>query len=268
MKRSNDKLSDLQTKYNELYGRYTKLQQKYGELVEQNQDSDIKINGFVFENSRLNTLLATKDREIADLNETLQLYTPQSPPDVDTFVNIMNPPELDLKKSATMNDFYDFTYSENPFHDLDQDDQPISGYPSNKLAQTQPTSRVYAKKTSNVVTDPKVLYALKLMASNVYTYSRKQFQGVNINGVRYAFYFGKVGTGGNIGMATNIVLSSDKKVYDISNIDTPVEMNRNQDRSSKGKRSFGHIYLGKLTGEKGFETYLKDPFMTELGVHI
>ena len=118
------------------------------------------------------------------------------------------------------------------------------------------------------MTDPKILRALRVMADSVYTYTRKQFQGVNINGVRYAFYFGKVGTGGNIGMATNIVLSSDKKVYDISNIDTPVEMNWNQDRSSKGKRSFGHIYLGKLTGEKGFETYLKDPFMTELGVHI
>ena len=69
-------------------------------------------------------------------------------------------------------------------------------------------------------------------------------------------------------MCTNIVLSSDKKVYNISEIERPVEMNWNQDRFSKGKRGFGHIYLGKLTGDRGFEAYLKEPFMTELGVHI
>ena len=68
VKRSDEKLSDLQNRYNELYGRYTKLQQKYGELIEQNQDTDIKINGAIFENSRLKTLLAMRDREITDLN--------------------------------------------------------------------------------------------------------------------------------------------------------------------------------------------------------
>ena len=69
-------------------------------------------------------------------------------------------------------------------------------------------------------------------------------------------------------MFTSIVLSSEKKVYNVADIEEPVEMNWNQDRSSKGKRGFGHIYLGKLTGDQGFETYLKDLFMTELGIHI
>ena len=116
--------------------------------------------------------------------------------------------------------------------------------------------------------DPKVLYALKLMASSVYNYAREPFKGTNINGVRYAFYFGKISTGGVVGMATNIVLSSEKKVSNISDIDSPVEMNWNQDRSNKGKRGFGHIYLGKITGDRGFETNLKDVFKNELGVHI
>ena len=118
------------------------------------------------------------------------------------------------------------------------------------------------------MTDPKILHALKLMAANVFTYSRNPFKGVDINGVRYTFYFGKVSTGGTIGMSTNIVLSSDKKVYNISEIERPVEMHWNRDKTSKGKRGFGSIYLGKLTGEKGFETYIKEPFMTELGIHI
>ena len=262
---SGGKLSDLQSKYNELYERHTKLQKKYGELIERDQDNEISINGYVIENSRLKTLIATKDQEIADMNETIQLYTPQSPPDVAALANIMDPPALDLKRSA-VNDFYDYSYSKNPFMDLDQDDQPSCVYPSDKLAQTQ--SRIYAKKASNVVTDPKILYALKLMASSVYTYSRDPFKGVDINGVRYAFYFGKISTGGVVGMSTNIVLSSDKKVFNISNIEQPIELNWNQDRFAKGKRGFGHIYLGKLTGERGFETNLKDVFTNELGVNI
>ena len=222
VKSSNEKLSDLQTKYNELYGRYTKLQQKYGELVEQNQASDIKISDAMFENSRLKTLIATKDQEIANLKETVELYTPQSPPDDVALANIMDPPVVDLKKSTNEYDFYDYTYSENPFAVLDQDDQPISDYPSDNLAQTQ--SRIYAKKASNVVTDPKILYALKLMASSVYTYSREPFKGLDINGVRYAFYFGKISTGGVVGMSTNIVLSSEKKVYNVADIERPVEL--------------------------------------------
>ena len=112
-----------------MYGRYTKLQQKYGELIEQNQETDIKINGAIFENSRLKTLLAMRDREIVDLNETLALFRPQSPPDFKALENIMDMPNLNISSE----DFEDFTFSENPF--LDQDEQPVSTFPSSQLAQ-------------------------------------------------------------------------------------------------------------------------------------
>ena len=69
-------------------------------------------------------------------------------------------------------------------------------------------------------------------------------------------------------MCTNIVLSSDKKVYNTSDVDRMSEMNWNQDVTNSGKRGFGYIYLGTLTGGKGFEAYLKDVFQTELGVFI
>ena len=253
-----------------------------------------------------------KDQEIANLKETVELYTPQSPPDVNVLFDIMEAPVLDLKESADdVHEFLDYTYSENPFLNLGEEnrdasefpsdqlaqyDQPASCYSSNQLdqcefrhaqakkemcdkmdrlhqrrlakqgPQTQPVS--YTKKASVVVTDPKILYALRQLCGNVYKYSRNFFRGTDINGVRYAFYFGKVGSGDAIGLSTNIVLSSEKKVYNVSNMNAVVEMNWNQDPNSKGKRSFGHIYLGKLTGERGFEAYLKDPFMTELGVHI
>ena len=99
-------------------------------------------------------------------------------------------------------------------------------------------------------------------------HTRKPFRGIDIDGVRYAFYFGKVSQGGVIGMATSIVLSSEKKVYNIFDIEHPVEMIWNQDKAKKGKRGYGCIYLGSLTGGKGVEAYLKDPFMTELGIVI
>ena len=268
VKNTSKEKSELKMKYGLKCLEFLKLQRDYDALNEKYTNANITIHGNVFENNRLTTLLAMKNKEIADLNETLQLYTPQSPPDDVALANIMDPPELDLQQSNTVTDFYDFTYSENPFIGLDQDNEPFRAFPSNKLAQTQPEQRVYAKKISPVVTDPKVLYALKLMASSVYSYSRDPFKGMDIEGVRYAFYYGKINKGGLVGMCTNIVLSSDLKVYNISNVDAIMEMSWNDDRSNKGKRGFGHIYLGTMTGGKAFETNLKDVFQTELGLFI
>ena len=69
-------------------------------------------------------------------------------------------------------------------------------------------------------------------------------------------------------MITSIVLSSDKKVFKITDMAEPLEMIWVNDPTKKGKRGHGHIYLGSLTGVKGFETYLQDVFVNELGVHI
>ena len=276
VKQTKDEKTVLQGKYDDLFGRYNTLEKDFIELKEKHIDTKIQIHAIRHENTRLTTLLAMKDKEIEDLNETMKIYIPQSPPNLDVLVDIMNESNPDMKISADNADFFDFTYSENPFIDSKDDDQSVSRFPSDQLAQHEfrhnqikkEATRVYAKKATIIVTDPTILRALKYLTENVYNYSRKPFRGIDINGVRYAFYFGKVSTGGTIGLSTNIVLSSDKKVYNVSNIDAVVEMSWNQDRTSKGKRSFGHIYLGKLTGERGFEVYLKDPFMTELGVNI
>ena len=105
------------------------------------------------------------------------------------------------------------------------------------------------------------------MIENVRTYTRTPFNGVEINDVRYAFYFGVINKGGAVGMSTNIVLSSDKKVYNVSNVKSPVEMNWNQDMTTRGKkRGYGHIYLGALTGGKALETNILNVFQMELGL--
>ena len=128
------------------------------------------------------------------------------------------------------------------------------------MNQKASLTRTYTKKPVKVVTDPAVLYALKFMAESVYTYQRNPFLGTTIKDARYAFYFGKINTGGVVGLNTSIILSSNIKVYNISNIDAVVEMNWNQDKQKKGKRGYGHIYLGKLTGDKRFEAYLQPVF--------
>ena len=270
VKESGDKLSDLQIKYNELFGRYTKLQKSYAALDDEHTNDELKNEANMFEIKRLQTLLDIKCQEVEDLNESLLLYVPRSPPNVDALVDIMNQPDLDLKRSANDDDFNDFTHSENPFIDSNQEDLPISAFPSSQLAQTDNiTQRVYTKKAIKVVTNPVVLHALHAMARGARPYARHLFQGVDFNGVRYAFYFGRINTGATIGLNTNIILSSEQKVYNVSNIDAIVEMPWNQDIASRGKkRGYGHIYFGTATGSKGFETNLKDAFMTELGVMI
>jgi len=45
-------------------------------------------------------------------------------------------------------------------------------------------------------------------------------------------------------------------------------MNWVNDRDAKGKRKFGNIYLGALTGEKAFETDIRPVFESELGLKL
>ena len=73
---------------------------------------------------------------------------------------------------------------------------------------------------------------------------------------------------GNIGLITTIVLSSDVKVYKITDISKPVIMNWVRDLKAQDKRKYGNIYLGNLTGEKSFETVIRPVFESELGIII
>ena len=147
VKKAEEEKSDLQIKYNELFDRFTNLQRAHLKLENEHRDCDIKVKGCAFENNRLKTVITMKDQEITDLNETLKLYAPQSPPNLNAFADIMNEPNLDLKQSADYNDFHDFTFSENPFIDLNQDEEPVSAFPGDKLAQTQPAT--YTKKSDD-----------------------------------------------------------------------------------------------------------------------
>ena len=73
--------------------------------------------------------------------------------------------------------------------------------------------------------------------------------------------------GSTFDLSTNIVLTSEKKVINVSDVNNPVEMIWNQDESQRGKkRGYGHIYLGALTGSRAIETNILKVFQVELGV--
>ena len=159
----------------------------------------------------------------------------------------MDPPHLDLKQSAV--------------NDIDFAD------PDEEHNYLQIEQRNYIKKHPKAVTDPDTIVALKYMVENVRTYTRVPFNGVDINGARYAFYFGTTNKKNTIGLSTNIVLSSEKKVFNVSNVDAPAEMKWNPDVTHRGtKRGYGHIYLGALTGGRALETNILNVFQLELGI--
>ena len=193
----------------------------------------------------LRNLLARKDKEIDDLQETLALYEPKSPPDVNALIAIIN-------------------------HVAQQSEEVAkTSQQSEDLAST---TRVYQKKNIVYVRSQPVLDALIRMATLMFPHQRNIRQGYSFDefpnsySVRYAFYYGKINRKGEVGLITTIVLSSEIKVYKITDISKPVIMNWVRDLDAKGKRKFGNIYLGTLTGEKGFETDIRPVFKPELGL--
>ena len=250
IKKAKEDQSELEEKYGSKCLELLKLQKEHSLLSDKYVDAQIEIDGFKYKENDFLTLLAIKDREIEDLKETLTLFKPASPPDLNVMMAIMDPPHLDLNSTAPdVNDGLDFADPEEEYNYL------------------QLEQRNYLKKPIKNVTDPNILHALRYMVDNVETYARNPFKGTDINGVSYAFYFGKVNNGAAFGLSTNIVVSSEKKVINVSDINNAVEMNWNQDETQRGKkRGYGHIYLGNLTGGRAIETNILKVFQVELGL--
>ena len=244
IKKAKQDQSELEEKYGSKCLELLKLKRDYDELNEKYVDAQIEINGAKYRQNDLETLLAIKNQQIDDLNETLALFQPSSPPDLNAMVAIFDPPALDLKPSAD-----------------NKDDESVE--------EAATTPRSYVKREMVYVQSPQVKFTLNFMACSAFNYIRKPLVGYtpdDTSPVRYAFYYGKVNRSGIIGLATTIVLSSEYKVYRITDINKPIVMNWVQNPETKGKRKFGNIFLGNLTGEKGFETDIRPVFQSELGL--
>ena len=89
--------------------------------------------------------------------------------------------------------------------------------------------------------------------------------GHDYKGVRYAQYFGRLNKAGDIGALKTIILSSEKKVYQLNKKDKHVELLW-QDDPSKLFPSYGTI---NLIGEgKNYQCSIVGPFKTELSVYL
>ena len=78
-------------------------------------------------------------------------------------------------------------------------------------------------KPLKIITDLAVLYALNNMAASVYTSACKRHEGIHFGLLSYGFYSGKLNRSGTIGLISLIVLSSQLKVYKITDITKPVK---------------------------------------------
>ena len=100
IKKAKDDQSELEEKYGMKCLELLKLQKSYDELNEKFVGAEIAINSFKYKENDLRTLLAIKDQEINDLKETVSLFQPSSPPDLNAMMAIMDPPALQLNASA------------------------------------------------------------------------------------------------------------------------------------------------------------------------
>ena len=82
---------------------------------------------------------------------------------------------------------------------------------------TQSTPGTYAYNSRRIeVTDPGVLDALNEIYDERGTFDHIPGIGHDFNGIRYAQYFGRLDKAGTIGRLWTIVLSSDRKVYQLN----------------------------------------------------
>ena len=162
IKKTKQDLSELEEKYGSKCLELLKLQKEHGQLIDKYVDAQIAIDGFKYTENDLNTLLAMKHQEIEDLKETLTLFKPSSPPDVNAMMAIMDPPPLDLNTN-TADDNIEINFA-----------NPEEEY--NYLHLEQPhEQRNYNKKKPKNVTDPDTLHALKYMIDNAQTYEHNPF---------------------------------------------------------------------------------------------
>ena len=182
VKKAREQNSVMEEQYGLKCLEHLKLQKSYDELEQKYTDALCDIDGGVFWNNSLKTLLAMKNEEIDNLKKALASKNshPSSPginsllgimdnqkmvEGTGSSVNIITAPDVTLKKKPEQN------------KNVDKDDEE---HPNNL--------RFYVKKPIVRVTDPAILYALNFMSDNVYSYVRPPFKGINIDGVRYAFY--------------------------------------------------------------------------------
>ena len=97
------------------------------------------------------------------------------------------------------------------------------------------------------------------------TLERNAGIGHELNGVRYAQYYGRLDKAGTIGRLWTIVLSSEGKVYQLNPKEKHIEIKWQNDRANK-KLTYGNI---NLLGEgENYQCSILGPFKTDLSLFL
>ena len=134
--------------------------------------------------------------------------------------------------------------------------------PDGTITHSNPEARPYNSRRAKV-TDPRVLAALTEIYAERGTLDRNVGVGHEINGARYAQYYGRLDKAGTIGRLWTIVLSSEGKVYQLNNNEKHIEIKWQNDRANK-KLAYGTI---NLLGEgENYQCSILPVFKSELGL--
>ena len=134
--------------------------------------------------------------------------------------------------------------------------------PDGTTTQRTPGARPYNSRRAKV-TDPRILAALTEIYNERGTFERRLGVGNEINGARYAQYYGRLDKEGTFGRLWTIVLSSEGKVYQLNKNEKHIEIKWQNDRANK-KLADGTI---NLLGEgENYMCSILPVFKSELGL--
>ena len=141
---------------------------------------------------------------------------------------------------------------------------PRVALPGGKVSRRRPGARVYNSRKEMVLNFP-VVRALNYIFDNKDNMIRLAGQGYDHDGIRYAQFYGHLKRGGEPVLLRNIILSSDKKVYQMVKPGEHYELFWQNDKDEV-KRSYGTIKFPQEGGSA--QISLKMPFLRELSVDI
>ena len=136
--------------------------------------------------------------------------------------------------------------------------------PDGRITRRNPNSRPYKSRIERVYSRS-VIYDLNDIFTKKSNFQRVMGKGHDYVNVRYAQFYGNLTRGGDPVRLETIVLSSEKKVYQLIDYGEHYEIRWQNDKAVM-KPSYGTI---KLPGEGGgAQISLKNPFAKELGIEL
>ena len=235
---------------------------------------EVKIGEREEEIATLKATIVDKDAEIENLKQVVF----QRETELANLAFAIDPPQTIMNAEEepvmpeTVLDTYNQVFSENPIKPPEPKKRvrvykyrgPRVYHEDGTISRKKPGARKYTSKRKPV-TNRAAMVALKSIYKKQGKMTRCPGLGHDFKGVRYAQYYGRLNQEGDIGTLKTIILSSEKKVYQLNEKDKHVELLWQND-PAKLQPSYGTI---NLIGEGGgYQCSIVGPFKTELSVYL